>query len=78
MKTKKLAVLVMIMALAATVLVLATRDAPAGETEDCLAGICGPKDPPVKCSNGVVYPNICAANADCQYDCQVSGGGGTL
>ena len=33
-------------------------------------GTCGPEDPFVYCSNGQVYVNICAANADCQYDCR--------
>jgi hypothetical protein len=35
----------------------------------CLAGTCSPSDPPVSCPNGVTYPNICAANAACQYSC---------
>ena len=35
----------------------------------CLAGTCSPSDPPVSCSNGVTYQNICAANAACQYNC---------
>ena len=35
----------------------------------CMAGTCGPGSPPVTCSNGASYPNICAANAACQYSC---------
>ena len=47
----------------------------------CMAGICGPSDPPVTCSNGVTYANICVANAACQYSCCPGpncGGGGRV
>jgi len=36
----------------------------------CLAPICPPGAPPVKCSNGRWYANRCVANAACQYQCK--------
>jgi hypothetical protein len=49
----------------------------------CLHGTCTQSDPPVTCSNGASYANICVANAACQYSCCPgpncgSGGGGPL
>ena len=35
----------------------------------CLAGHCGPNDPPVVCPSGHHYANICLAQAACEYNC---------
>ena len=42
---------------------------PAEAHNHCLACIPEPGMPLVYCSDGKVYPNICAAQANCQYDC---------
>jgi len=36
-------------------------------------GNCTPASPAAYCSNNHVYANICAANADCQYNCCLIG-----
>lgn len=41
---------------------------PAGA--ECIGCIPEPGMPMVYCSDGNVYPNICVAQWNCQYDCQ--------
>ena len=49
---------------------LGTGEALAAKDPVCVAQKnCGRNSPPVLCSDGNVYRNICKANAACQYDC---------
>ena len=74
MSTRRIRVAVLTLTLvAAAIGVLSLGTTPIQAEDQCLAGICGPKDPPVVCSDRNVYPNICVANANCQYDCVVIG-----